>query len=98
INKSEGGHVVITETNKKTTGNYKCEISVDGTFQTVAAEKSMIVMDFWNFYTSSLGNNGADYCNNNNNHSMITMIILLVWFHVLIIWRHHWHHDIVHCL
>lgn len=35
---------MITETNKKTTGNYKCEISVEGTFQTVAAEKSMIVM------------------------------------------------------
>ncbi|KAF7487881.1 hypothetical protein SSS_08699 [Sarcoptes scabiei] len=44
INKSEGGRVFLTATDKKTTGNYKCEISVDGTFQTVAAEKLMIVL------------------------------------------------------
>ncbi|KPM11605.1 hypothetical protein QR98_0101780, partial [Sarcoptes scabiei] len=45
INKSEGGRVFLTATDKKTTGNYKCEISVDGTFQTVAAEKLMIVLN-----------------------------------------------------
>lgn len=44
VNKSEGGRVVITETNRKTSGNYKCEISVEGTFQTVAAEKLMTVL------------------------------------------------------
>ncbi|KAI2805595.1 hypothetical protein BLOT_004593, partial [Blomia tropicalis] len=62
INKSEGGRVVIVETNGKTTGKYKCEISIEGTFQTVAAEKLMTVLgnqfiqtdkhglDFWDFY------------------------------------------------
>ncbi|KAH9526685.1 uncharacterized protein LOC124496156 isoform X2 [Dermatophagoides farinae] len=82
VNKSEGGRVVITETNKKTTGNYKCEISVEGTFQTVAAEKSMIVM----------GNNSN--ASNATNRSMI-MLIILLWFLVLISWRHHWHEDII---
>jgi hypothetical protein len=41
--KSEGGTVIISETNGKTSGKYKCEISVEGTFQTVAAEKLMTV-------------------------------------------------------
>ncbi|KAH9394928.1 hypothetical protein TYRP_004991, partial [Tyrophagus putrescentiae] len=54
VNKSEGGRVVIVETNGKTSGKYKCEISIDGTFQTVAAEKLMTVNDapstFWETY------------------------------------------------
>ncbi|CAG2107203.1 unnamed protein product [Medioppia subpectinata] len=44
--KSEGGTVYITETNGMTSGNYKCEISVEGTFQTVAAEKLMTVEEY----------------------------------------------------
>ena len=44
VNKSEAGRVLIEETNGKTTGKYKCEISIEGTFQTVAAEKLMTVM------------------------------------------------------
>ncbi|CAG2165815.1 unnamed protein product, partial [Oppiella nova] len=43
LNKSEGGTVTISGTNVRTTGNYKCEISVEGTFQTVFAEKLMTV-------------------------------------------------------
>ena len=43
VNKSSGSHVLIRTTNGKTSGKYKCEISVDGTFQTVAAEKFMAV-------------------------------------------------------
>ena len=43
LNKSEGGTVYISETSARTSGNYKCEISVEGTFQTVAAEKLMTV-------------------------------------------------------
>ena len=42
--KSNGGTVYIRETNGQTSGNYKCEISVEGTFQTVAAEKLMTVV------------------------------------------------------
>ncbi|CAG2180536.1 unnamed protein product, partial [Oppiella nova] len=41
--KSEGGTVFLTEANGMTSGNYKCEISVEGTFQTVFAEKLMTV-------------------------------------------------------
>ena len=44
VNKSEAGRVLIEETNGKTTGKYKCEISIEGTFQTVAAEKLMTVL------------------------------------------------------
>ena len=44
MNKSEGGRIVIEETNGKTSGKYKCEISIEGTFQTVAAEKLMTVL------------------------------------------------------
>ncbi|XP_027205814.1 uncharacterized protein LOC113799394 isoform X2 [Dermatophagoides pteronyssinus] len=76
INKSEGGHVVISETNKKTTGNYKCEISVEGTFQTVAAEKSMIVM----------GNNAI------NNHHHCNSSITLLWFLIILITTWHNYH------
>lgn len=43
IDRSGGGTVYIREANGKTSGKYKCEISVDGTFQTVAAEKLMTV-------------------------------------------------------
>ena len=43
MNKSDGGTVYIRETNGRTSGNYKCEISVEGTFQTVFAEKLMMV-------------------------------------------------------
>jgi hypothetical protein len=35
--------VIIRETNGKASGKYKCEISVEGTFQTIAAEKLMTV-------------------------------------------------------
>lgn len=38
---------MIVETNGKTSGKYKCEISIDGTFQTVAAEKLMTVNGKW---------------------------------------------------
>ena len=44
MNKSDSGRVVIEQTNGKTSGKYKCEISIEGTFQTVAAEKLMTVM------------------------------------------------------
>ncbi|XP_054169314.1 uncharacterized protein LOC128966490 [Oppia nitens] len=43
LNKSEGGTVLISSINMRTGGNYKCEVSVEGTFQTVAAEKLMTV-------------------------------------------------------
>lgn len=33
----------IRNTNEKTAGKYKCEVSVEGTFHTVAAEKMMMV-------------------------------------------------------
>lgn len=36
--------MVIVEPTGKTSGKYKCEISIEGTFQTVAAEKLMTVM------------------------------------------------------
>ena len=44
MNKSEAGRVVIEETEGRTSGKYKCEISIEGTFHTVAAEKLMTVM------------------------------------------------------
>lgn len=43
--RSGGGTVYIREANGKTTGKYKCEISIEGTFQTVAAEKLMTVFN-----------------------------------------------------
>lgn len=43
---------MIVETNGKTTGKYKCEISIEGTFQTVAAEKLMTVLGKFVYYFS----------------------------------------------
>lgn len=43
MERSGGGSVYIRNTNDKTAGKYKCEISVEGTFHTVAAEKMMMV-------------------------------------------------------
>ncbi len=43
MQKSDGGTVYLRETNGLTSGNYKCEISVEGTFQTVAKEALMMV-------------------------------------------------------
>lgn len=50
IDRSGGGTVYIREANGKTSGKYKCEISVDGTFQTVAAEKLMTVFNSNGFH------------------------------------------------
>ena len=51
--RSGGGTVYIREANGKTTGKYKCEISIEGTFQTVAAEKLMTVFSKFYFIFSS---------------------------------------------
>ncbi|KPM11600.1 hypothetical protein QR98_0101730 [Sarcoptes scabiei] len=44
LSKSSGSIVYIRRANNKTSGSYKCEISVEETFQTVAAEKLMTVL------------------------------------------------------
>nr|XP_027205750.1 uncharacterized protein LOC113799335 [Dermatophagoides pteronyssinus] len=45
LSKSSGSIVYIRRASSKTSGKYKCEISVEDTFQTVAAEKLMTVFN-----------------------------------------------------
>ncbi|KAF7487755.1 hypothetical protein SSS_08394 [Sarcoptes scabiei] len=53
LSKSSGSIVYIRRANNKTSGSYKCEISVEETFQTVAAEKLMTVLNSSNPLLSS---------------------------------------------
>ncbi|KAH9526712.1 hypothetical protein DERF_000776 [Dermatophagoides farinae] len=71
LSKSSGSIVYIRRASSKTSGKYKCEISVEETFQTVAAEKLMTVFN----------SNHSPFINHLivNSFILLNILIISIW-------------------